>query len=56
MKNQAGFQTRCSTIDHICTLRIILEQAKEWQSDVNTGFMDFEKAFDIVNRENCGEF
>jgi hypothetical protein len=23
---------------------------------LNTGFIDFEKAFDTVNRENCGEF
>jgi hypothetical protein len=36
---------------HLCTLRIILEQAKEWRSDVNIGFIDFEKAFDSVNRE-----
>jgi hypothetical protein len=36
---------------HLYTLRIILEHAKEWQSDVNIGFIDFEKAFDNVNRE-----
>jgi hypothetical protein len=30
---------------HICTLRIILQQAKERQSDVKIGFIDFEKGF-----------
>jgi hypothetical protein len=32
------------------TLRIILEQDKEWQSDVKIGFIDFTNAFDTVNR------
>jgi hypothetical protein len=34
-KNQEGFQATSSTIDYICTLRIILKQAKEWQIAVN---------------------
>lgn len=49
--NQAGFRAKHSTIDHICTLRIFLEQANEWQKDINLSFIDFEKAFDRVNRE-----
>jgi hypothetical protein len=28
-KNQEEFQATSSTTDHVCTLRIILEQAKE---------------------------
>ncbi|CAB3223438.1 unnamed protein product [Arctia plantaginis] len=45
-KEQAGFRPNRSCIDQINTLRIILEQASEWQREVNLTFVDFEKAFD----------
>lgn len=48
--NQAGFRSNNCTIDHICTLRIILEQTNEWNKDIDVSFIDFEKAFDRVNR------
>ena len=48
---QAGFRNDRSCIDHICTLQIILEQALEWNSSVYVNFIDYEKAFDSVDRE-----
>ena len=50
-KEQAGFHPNCSCIDRINTLRIIIEQCMEWSSRLYAVFVDFEKAFDSVNRE-----
>lgn len=47
---QAGFRPSRSCIDQINTLRIILEQASEWRSPIYLLFIDFEKAFDKINR------
>nr|CAH8838004.1 unnamed protein product [Trichobilharzia regenti] len=48
---QAGFRRNKSCIDQIATLRIIIEQSLEWQSPLYLNFIDFEKAFDSVDRE-----
>lgn len=48
---QAGFRQDRSCTDHIATLRIIIEQCAEWQSPLYMTFIDFEKAFDSVDRE-----
>ena len=48
---QAGFRQGRSCADHIATLRIIIEQSLEWQSPLYMTFVDFEKAFDSVDRE-----
>ena len=48
---QAGFRKDRSCTDHIATLRIIIEQSLEWQSTLYLNFIDFEKAFDSVDRE-----
>ena len=50
-KEQAGFCPNRSCIDHINTLRIIIEQCVEWSSRLYAVFINFEKAFDSVNRE-----
>ena len=50
-KEQAGFRPNRSCIDQINTLRIIIEQCVEWSSRLYAVFVDFEKAFDSVNRE-----
>jgi hypothetical protein len=50
-KEQAGFRKHRSCVDLINTLRIILEQSVEWQAILYVTFIDFEKAFDSVNRE-----
>ena len=44
--NQAGFRPNRSTIDQITTLRIIIEQSKEWNSELFVNFIDYKKAFD----------
>jgi hypothetical protein len=50
-KEQAGFRPNCSCIDQINTLRIVIEQCIESASRLYTVFVDFEKAFDSINRE-----
>ncbi|VDO56867.1 unnamed protein product [Schistosoma margrebowiei] len=39
-----------SCTDQIATLRIIVEQSVEWNSSLYINFIDYEKAFDSVNR------
>ena len=48
---QAGFRKERSCTDQIATLRMILEQSVEWNSSLYITFVDFEKAFDSVDRE-----
>ena len=49
--NQAGFRRNRSCVDQIATLRIIVEQSLEWNSPLLINFIDYEKAFDSVDRE-----
>ena len=49
--HQAGFRAERSCTDQIATLRIILEQSKEFNSPLYAVFIDFEKAFDSLDRE-----
>ena len=54
-QEQAGFRRGKSCIDHIFTLRQILqimEQSTEWKSTIYITFIDFEKAFDSLQRES----
>ena len=48
---QAGFRKNRSCVDQIATLRIIVEQSIEWYSPLYTNFVDYEKAFNSVDRE-----
>ena len=48
---QAGFRKDRSCTDQIATLRIILEQSLEWNSPLYVNFIDYEKAFDSVDRQ-----
>lgn len=50
-REQAGFRPGRSCTDHINTLRIIVEQSIEWQSPIFLLFIDFERAFDSLDRE-----
>ena len=52
---QAGFRQERSCTDQIQTLRIILEQSMEWNSSTYINFIDFEKAFDSLDREALWE-
>ena len=47
---QAGFRKDRSCTDQIASLRIILEQSQEWNSSLYINFLDFEKAFESVDR------
>ena len=48
---QAGFRQDRSCTDHIATMRIIIEQSLERQTPLYSVFVDFQKAFDSVDRE-----
>ena len=50
-EEQAGFRHDRSCTDHIATMRIIIEQSLEWQTPLYTVFIDFQKAFDSVDRD-----
>ena len=48
---QAGFRRNRSCADQIASPRIIVEQSLKWNSPLYINFIDFEKAFDSVDRE-----
>ena len=48
---QAGFRKDHSRINQIATLRIIVEQSIKWSSPLYLLFVDFEKAFDSLDRK-----
>ena len=47
-KEQAGFRTGCSTIDHIHTINQVIEECTEYNQPLYIAFIDCEKAFDSV--------
>jgi hypothetical protein len=47
--HQAGSRQDRSCTDQIATLRIIVEQSREWNSSLYVNFVDFCKAFDSVH-------
>ncbi|VDO71911.1 unnamed protein product [Schistosoma curassoni] len=47
---QAGFRKDRSCTDRIATLRIIVEQSVEWNSSLYIKSIDYDKAFDSVDR------
>lgn len=48
---QAGFRSNRSCTDQNATLCIIVEQSIKWNSPLYINFIDYEKAFDSVDRE-----
>jgi hypothetical protein len=48
---QTGFRKERSCTDKIATLRIIIEQSQEWNASLYINFIDFEKAYDSLDRE-----
>jgi hypothetical protein len=48
---QVGFRQNRSCTDQIATLRITAEQSIEWNSPLYITFLDYEKAFDSLDRE-----
>ena len=49
--HQAGVRKDRSCTDQIATLRIIAEQSMEWDSSLYINFVDYEKAFDSLDRD-----
>ena len=49
---QAGFRKEKSCTDEIATLRVMVEQTLEWQISLYVCFVDFEKAFDSMDRHS----
>ncbi|VDO76593.1 unnamed protein product [Schistosoma curassoni] len=47
---QAGFRKDRSCTDQIATLWIIVGHSIEWNSSLDINFIDYEKAFDSVDR------
>lgn len=50
-KEQAGFRAGYSCIDNINTIRMIIEQSLEYNTPAQLLFIDYERAFDSVDRE-----
>jgi len=50
-KEQAGFRPGVGCIDHIFTLRNIIEQCIKWNTKVHINFLDLEKAFYSTHRD-----
>ena len=51
-KEQAGYRKGSGTTEQVFILRNIVEQVNEWQATLYLNFIDFEKAFDYIDREN----
>ncbi|MCO5565063.1 hypothetical protein L7F22_018734 [Adiantum nelumboides] len=49
---QAGFRKDHSTINHLVTLRVLMEESRLKGKGLYCCFVDFKKAFDMVPREN----
>ena len=49
-EEQAGFRPNRSCVDQIFTLRTIIEESVEHQSQLIINFVDFQKAFDSIHR------
>ena len=49
--HQAAFRKDRSCTAQIATPRIIVEQSMEWDSSLYINFVDYEKAFDSLDRD-----
>ena len=53
---QPGFREGRGTRDQIANICWIIEKAREFQKNINFCFIDYAKAFDCVDHNNCGKF
>ena len=53
---QAGFRKGRGTRDQIANIHWIMEKAREFQKNIYFCFIDYVKAFDYVDHNNCGKF
>ena len=52
----AGFRKGRGTRDQIANICWIIEKAREFQKNIHFCFIDYAKAFDCVDHNNCGKF
>lgn len=45
---QVGFRNDYCTSDHLLTIRILIEKSVEYNFELNSAFVDYQKAFDTV--------
>jgi reverse transcriptase-like protein len=55
-EEQCGFRAGCSTTDQIFALKLLIDKSWEFAKDVHMCFVDFEKAYDRVNRKVLWKF
>ena len=53
---QAGFRKGRGTRDQFANIHWIIEKAREFQKNIYFCFLDYAKAFDCVDHNNCGKF
>ena len=53
---QAGFRKGRGTRDQIANICWIIEKAREFQKNIYFCFIDYTKAIDCVDHNNCGKF
>ena len=53
---QTGFRKGKGTRDQIANICWIMEKARESQKNIYFCFIDYAKAFDCVDKINCGKF
>ena len=52
---QAGFRKGRGTRDQIASIHWIIKKARDFQRNINFCFIDYAKAFDCVDHNNCGK-
>ena len=53
---QAGFRKDRRTRDQMANIHWIIEKAREFQKNIYYCFINYAKAFDCVDDNNCGKF
>ena len=53
---QGGFRNGRGTRDQIANICWIMETGREFQKNIYFCFIDYAKAFDCVDHNNCGKF
>ena len=54
-RDQVGFRKGFSTIDHIHTMKQLIEKAEEYQQKICITFIDYEKASDSLEHKDMIE-